>query len=59
MALLDHQKDGSVYLLTMIDRENSNILTPEVFAEHLGIPKELETSTDDCALVLTSGDPKS
>lgn len=59
MALLDLQKDGSVYVLTMTDREAGNTFTPEVFDEHMGILDELEASTDNCAVVLTSGDTKS
>lgn len=59
MAALDLQKDGSVYVLTMTDQEHSNTFTSEVFEQHHEALNEIEGSTENCAVVLTSSDPKS
>jgi enoyl-CoA hydratase/carnithine racemase len=59
MGVLDLRKDGSVFILTMIDTKNSNTFTPEVFDEHIEIIDEIEKSRENCCVVLTSGDEKS
>lgn len=59
MALLELRKDDSVYVVTMNDREQSNTFTAETFAQHHGILDEIEASTGNCSIVLTSSDPKS
>ena len=59
MANLDLRKDGSVYVVTMVDLEKDNTFTDEVIAEHHAILDELEASTENCAVVLTSNHPKS
>ncbi len=59
MGVLDLRKDGSVFVVTMIDEENNNTFTPEVFDEHHRILDAIETSRENCCVVLTSGDPKS
>jgi len=58
MAALDLKKEGSVYILTMINGEQSNTFTADVLEEFHGALEEIEASTGNGAVVLTSNDPR-
>ena len=58
MANLELKKDGSVYVVTMVNVEGNNTYTDEVLAEHHTILDEIESSSGNCAVVLTSNHPK-
>lgn len=59
MAALDLQKEDCVYVLTMTGQEHGNTFTAEVFEQHHEVLNEIDGSTENCAVVLTSSDPKS
>ncbi len=51
-------KQGTVYVLTLINGANANTLTEDVVGEYHDILDELEGSAENSALILTSSDPK-
>ncbi len=51
-------KQGTVYVLTLINGANANTLTEDVVGEYQDILDELEASAENSALILTSSDPK-
>jgi len=51
-------KQGTVYVLTLINGANANTLTEDVVGEYHDILDELEASAENSALILTSSDPK-
>jgi Delta3-Delta2-enoyl-CoA isomerase len=51
-------KQGTVYVLTLINGANANTLTEDVVGEYHDILDELEASAENSALILTSIDPK-
>jgi Delta3-Delta2-enoyl-CoA isomerase len=51
-------KEGTVYVLTLINGANANTLTEDVVGEYHDILDELEASAENSALILTSSDPK-
>jgi enoyl-CoA hydratase/carnithine racemase len=58
MATLDLTKEGSVYVLTMINGDQANTFTADVLDEYHSVLDEVEASTDNAALVLTSNHEK-
>ncbi len=58
MATLDLKKQGSVYILTMINGEQANTFTADVLEEYHEVLDEIEASSGNAAVVLTSNDPK-
>jgi len=59
MAALDLKKMDAVFVVTMSDEENANTFTADVLKDHHRILDEIERSTENAAVVLTSGHPKS
>ena len=59
MSVLEVTKEENVYIVTMNDPMTGNGLTPEVIQEHFAILDEIEASSENVAVVLSSGDPKS
>ena len=59
MSVLEVTKEENVYITTMNDPMTENGLTPEVIQEHFAILDEIEASSENVAVVLSSGDPKS
>lgn len=51
-------KEGAVYVLTLTNGAHANTLTEGVLDEYHDILDELEASTENSALILTSSDPK-
>jgi enoyl-CoA hydratase/carnithine racemase len=51
-------KEGAVYVLTLTNGANANTLTEDAVGEYHDILDELEASTENSALILTSSDPK-
>jgi enoyl-CoA hydratase/carnithine racemase len=51
-------KEGAVYVLTLTNGANANTLSEDVVGEYHDILDELEASTENSALILTSKDPK-
>ena len=54
MSTLDLKKKGSVYVLTMTNGEQSNTFTDDVLQEYHSVLDELEGSSDNGAVVVTS-----
>lgn len=59
MSVLEVTKEENVYIVTMNDPLTGNGLTPEVIQEHFIILDEIEASSENVAVVLSSSDPKS
>jgi len=51
-------KEGAVYVLTLTNGANANTITGDAVGEYHDILDELEASTENSALILTSSDPK-
>ena len=58
MSFLELRKENSVYVLTMINGDKPNTLTPKSLDEFREILDEVEATRENAALVLTSGHPK-
>ena len=58
MPTMELTKQGTVYVLTLINGANANTLTEDVVGEYHDILDELEGSAENSALILTSSDPK-
>ena len=58
MPTMELTKQGTVYVLTLINGANANTLTEDVIGEYHDILDELEASAENSALILTSSDPK-
>jgi len=58
MKHLDLRKEGSVFVLTMIDGENKNTLSTGALKEYNEVFDEIENTKGNAALLLTSNDPK-
>ena len=58
MPTMELTKQGTVYVLTLINGTNANTLTEDVVGEYHDILDELEASAENSALILTSSDPK-
>lgn len=58
MATMQLEKQQQVYLLTLSNGQNSNTLNDAVIEEYFSIFDEIEASTDNTSLIITSNDPK-
>jgi enoyl-CoA hydratase/carnithine racemase len=51
-------RERPIYVLTLTNGAESNTLTEDVVGEYHDLLDELEASKENCALVVTSSDPK-
>lgn len=58
MPALELKKDGPVYILRLINGDKANTFTEDVINEYNAVLDELETSTGNTALLITSTDSK-
>ena len=58
MATMELTKEGAVYVLTLTNGAHGNTISEDVVNEYHDILDELEASTENAALILTSSDPK-
>lgn len=58
MEYLDLKKDGNVFVITLIDRENNNTFRSEALAEYNQAFDEIEGSPGNASMVITSNHPK-
>jgi len=58
MSSMELTKEGAIYVLTLINGANANTITEDVVCEYNDVLDELEASTENTALILTSDDPK-
>lgn len=58
MKTLSLTKEGPVFVVTMINGATANTFTADVLNEHMAMCDEIEKSTDNGAVILTSNDPK-
>ncbi|EKD42126.1 MAG: hypothetical protein ACD_73C00318G0002 [uncultured bacterium] len=58
MKNLSLTKEGNVFVVTMINGSTGNTFTKDVLDEHLAVCDEIEQSTENGAVILTSNDPK-
>ena len=58
MPTMELTKEGAVYVLTLTNGANANTITEDAVGEYHDILDELEASTENSALILTSSDPK-
>jgi enoyl-CoA hydratase/carnithine racemase len=52
------QKEGPVYILTLINGENANTITADVIDEYHAVLDKVESTTENASFLLTSDDPK-
>ena len=58
MSTMELTKEGAVYVLTLANGADANTLTEDVVNEYNDVIDELEASTENAALIVTSNDPK-
>jgi Delta3-Delta2-enoyl-CoA isomerase len=58
MPTMELKKEGAVYILSLTNGAKANTFTEDVIDEYNSILDELEASTGNVALVITSTDPK-
>jgi enoyl-CoA hydratase/carnithine racemase len=58
MATMELVKKDAVYVLTLTNGANANTMNADVIGEYVKIFDELEATTENAALVVTSNDPK-
>lgn len=58
MSTMELKKEGPVYILSLTNGVKSNTFTEDVIMEYNSVLDELEASTGNAALVITSTDPK-
>jgi len=58
MSTMELKQEGPVYVLTLTNGVNANTISADVVGEYHNILDDLETATDNAALILTSNDPK-
>lgn len=58
MATMELKKDGSVYILSLINGTKANTFSEDVIREFNEKIDELEATNDNAALLITSTDPK-
>lgn len=58
MSQLTLTREGNIFIVTMANPARANALSDETLKEHGQILDEIESSTDNGAVILTSADPK-
>jgi len=58
MSTMKLMKEGTVYVLTLTNGTEANTFTEDVVGEYNDILDELEASSENASLILTSDDPK-
>lgn len=58
MSTMELKKEGAVFILTLTNGANANTISADVVNEYEKILDQLEASTDNAALILTSNDSK-
>ncbi|PCJ14684.1 MAG: enoyl-CoA hydratase [Gammaproteobacteria bacterium] len=58
MSFISLREEKNVFILTLDDPENDNTFSPEVFDEYDAILDEIESSTHNTSLLITSSSPK-
>lgn len=56
MATLELKKEGNIHIVTMINDQNT--FTADVLKEHMDIIDQIEKTTENTAVILTSNSPK-
>jgi enoyl-CoA hydratase/carnithine racemase len=59
MAVVEFEKKGNIFIVTLNDPESGNVINSEVLSVHRQVLTELEAVTENSAVVVTSSDPKS
>ena len=59
MALIEIDKKGNVFIVTLNDKTKGNAINPEALSAHREVLAELEAVTENSAVIVTSIDPKS
>jgi len=59
MAVIEINKKGNVFIVTLNDKAKGNAINSEVLSAHRQVLTELEKVTENSAVIVTSSDPKS
>ena len=59
MALIEIEKKGNAFIVTLNDKVKGNAINSEVLSAHRQVLTELEAVTENSAVIVTSSDPKS
>lgn len=58
MSTMELKKEGPLFILTLTNGANANTISAEVVSEYGKVLDQLEATTGNTALILTSSDPK-
>lgn len=58
MSFITLKEENGVFVLTLDDPQNDNTFSPEVFDEYDAVLDEIEASTHNASLLITSSSPK-
>ena len=59
MALIEIEKKGNVFIVTLNDKTKGNAINPEALSAHREVLAEMEAVSVNSAVIVTSSDPKS
>ena len=59
MALIEIEKKGNVFIVTLNDKTKGNAINPEALSAHREVLAEMEAVSENSAVIVTSSDPKS
>ena len=59
MALIEIEKKGNVFIVTLNDKTKGNVINPEALTAHREVLAEMEAVSENSAVIVTSSDPKS
>ena len=59
MALIEIEKKGNVFIVTLNDKTKGNAINQEALSTHREVLAELEAVSENSAVIVTSSDPKS
>ncbi len=58
MNYLDLKKEGKVFVLTLINGDNGNTFSNDVLNDYNAVIDEIENTTENASLIITSDHPK-
>ena len=59
MAVLEFEKKGNIFIVTLNNPATGNAINPEALSAHREVLAELEAVSENSAVIVTSSDPKS
>ena len=57
MAVLEFEKKGNIFIVTLNNPTTGNAINPEALSAHREVLGELEAVSENSAVIVTSSDP--